>query len=199
MDDYDGQYTELVLRALRRDGCRIDDDGSLILPLAQLPRIALDGLRDPAAILDNLDRIHRAIDDDPAQAVGSAKELIESTAKTVLLERGEPVSEKATIAALISQAQMALNLHPSSATPGPDGSDAVKKILGSVMTVAIGVAELRSRGYGTGYGAAGSRVGLHSRHAHLAVNAAVTWCRLMLDTLSDLKAPWRSQSSTTTN
>ena len=45
-------------------------------------------MRDPAAILDNLDRIQRAIGDDPAQAVGSAKELIESTAKTVLIERG---------------------------------------------------------------------------------------------------------------
>jgi len=57
----------------------------------------LDGRRDPAAILDNLDRIQRAIGDDPAQAVGSAKELIQSTAKTVLLERGQTVIEKGTV------------------------------------------------------------------------------------------------------
>jgi len=133
-----------------------------------------------------------AIGDDPAQAVGSAKELIESTAKTVLIERGQPVNDKDDIAALIRKAQQSLSLHPSAATPGPDGSDAVKRILGSLTGVAIGVAELCNRGYGTGHGAAGPRVGLRARHAHLAVNAAITWCHLMLDTLADTNAPWRT-------
>lgn len=194
MDEFEEQYTETVRKALRRDGCHIDDHGQITLATTQLPRIPLDGLRDPAAILDNLDRIQRAISDDPAQAVGSAKELIESTAKTVLLERGQAVNEKDTIATLISKAQQALSLHPSTTTPGPDSSDAVKKILGSVMTVAIGVAELRNRGYGTGHGATSARVGLHTRHAHLAVNAAITWCQLMLDTLADTNAPWRGRT-----
>lgn len=71
----------------------------------------------------------------------------------------------------------------------------MKKILGSVMTVAIGVAELRNRGYGTGHGATGARVGIHARHAHLAVNAASTRCQLMIDTLADPKAPWRIQGT----
>jgi Abortive infection C-terminus len=44
---------------------------------------------------------------------------------------------------------------------------------------------LRNRGLGTGHGSATARVGLGSRHAHLAVNAALTWCQLMLDTLAD--------------
>ena len=96
-----------------RDGRRVDDQGHISLPVAQLPRIPLDGLHDPAAILDNLDRIQRAIADDPAQAVDSAEELIESTAKTVLLERGQTVNDKDDIAALISEAQRALQLHPS--------------------------------------------------------------------------------------
>jgi len=50
------------------------------------------------------------------------------------------------------------------------------------------------RGYGTGHGAAGRRVGLSARQAHLAVNASVTWCQLMLDTLNDQQAPWRPES-----
>ncbi|MEV4055186.1 abortive infection family protein [Amycolatopsis sp. NPDC049688] len=91
--------------------------------------------------------------------------------------------------ALVKDAQTALGLHPSSHAPGPDGNDAVKKILGSVTGVAIGVAELRNR-YGTGHGAAGTRTGLGTRHAHLAVNAAFTWCQLMLDTLGDQQALW---------
>ncbi len=76
----------------------------------------------------------------------------------------------------------------------PDGTDAVKRILGVVSAIAAGLAELRNRGYGTGHGAAGARVGLRARHAHLAVNAAFTWCQLMLDTLADPEAPWRNQA-----
>jgi hypothetical protein len=83
----------------------------------------------------------------------------------------------------------------TAAIPGPDGSDAVKKILGSVTSIAIGLAELRNRGYGTGHGPAQAPSGLGARHAHLAVNAAFTWCQLMLDTLADPKAPWRKAAS----
>jgi hypothetical protein len=61
------------------------------------------------------------MDSDPALAVGSAKELIESTAKVVLLERGIIWDErKDDMPALITKAQKALLLHPSTATPGPD-------------------------------------------------------------------------------
>lgn len=72
----------------------------------------------------------------------------------------------------------------------------MKKILGGVSAIAIGVAELRNRGYGTGHGAAGERTGLGDRHAHLAVNAALTWCQLMLDTLADPMAPWKGATGT---
>jgi hypothetical protein len=135
------------------------------------------------------------VNDDPALAVGSAKELIESTAKVVLAERGELVDARDEIQNLIRRAQQSLLLHPSNSTPGPDGTDAVKNILGGASTIALGVAELRNRGYGTGHGAAGRRVGLSPRHAHLAVNAAVTWCQLMLDTLNDQQVPWRVRAS----
>jgi hypothetical protein len=78
---------------------------------------------------------------------------------------------------------------------GPDSSDGVRRILGAVTTIANGLAELRNRGLGTGHGPATARVGLGSRHAHLAVNAALTWCQLMLDTLADPEAPWRRRST----
>lgn len=196
LEGFADEYREPLRRALRRDGYELDEHGQITRIGPQLPPGSLAGLRDPAAIIENLDRIQRAIDADPAQVVGSAKELIESTAKTVLAERGLTVSERDDLPALVRQAQQALNLHPSAATPGPDGSDAVKKILGAVSGVAIGVAELRNRGYGTGHGGTGTRVGLHPRHAHLAVNAAMTWCQLMLDTLADTNAPWRNTSTT---
>lgn len=191
LDGFQEPYTERFRRSLRRDGYAYSDSGEIITVGARLPAGSLADLRDPAAILEQLTRIQRAMIDDPALAVGSAKELIESTAKAVLTERGMVVDEKADLPALVKDAQQALGLHPSSTTPGPDGNDAVKRILGGVSSVAIGVGELRNRGYGTGHGAAGVRVGLRPRHAHLAVNAATTWCQLMLDTLADPEAPWR--------
>jgi hypothetical protein len=123
--------------------------------------------------------------------IGSAKELIESTAKVALVERSLPVNDKDDVPALVRQAQLALNLHPSTTTPGPDGSNPVKKILGATANITDGLAELRNSGYGTGHGPAANRAGLRLRHAHLAVNAALTWCHLVLDTLSDPEAPWR--------
>ncbi len=151
--------------------------------------VALD---DPAAVHVGLDRISRAVEDgDYAQAIGSAKELVESTAKLVLRTCGEVVDDKDDLPALVTKAQRALDVHPSSPRPGPDNSDAVKKILGGAMTITNGLADLRNRGYGTGHGPAGLRVGLAARHAHLAVSGARLWCEFMLDTLADPKAPWR--------
>jgi hypothetical protein len=197
MHGFEAQYTERLRHSLRRDGYVTDPTTGHIVSAG--PKFAADslaGLQDASAIREQLDRIQRAIADDPALAVGSAKELIESTAKVVLSERGIPVSDKADLPELVRQAQQALGLHPSSAAPGPDGTDAVKRILGAVSTIAAGLAELRNRGYGTGHGAARARVGLRPRHAHLAVNAAFTWCQLMLDTLADPEAPWHHAPGT---
>jgi hypothetical protein len=152
---------------------------------------ALANLADPAAVREHLDRITRAIEsDDPAQAIGSAKELIESTAKLVLREVGHTPDDAWNLPRLALEAQLALKVHPSGAAPGPDGSDAVKRILGGVTTVATGVAELRNRA-GTGHGPGSPRVSLGARHAHLAAGAARLWCEFMLDTLGDPQAPWK--------
>lgn len=167
-------------------------DDAQLTPI--LPEQSLANLKDPAAIHEHLRRIQRAIADDPAQALGSAKELIESTAKIVLDTRGLPVDDKADFPSLVKAAQQALWLHPSTHVPGPDGHNTVKQILGAASTMANAVGELRNR-YGTGHGPVGTRAGLGARHAHLAVNAATTWCQLMLDTLADEKAPWHDQEA----
>jgi len=192
VEGFEPQYSRKFLDSLRRDGYIIDEETGRITPAGpQFAPESLKNIADASAIRQQLGRIQHAVLDDPALAVGSAKELIESTAKVVLKERGLPVDDKADLPALVREAQQALGLHPSSAVPGPDGSDAVKKILGSVSGIAIGLAELRNRGYGTGHGPATAPAGLSRRHAHLAVNAAFTWCQLILDTLADPKAPWR--------
>jgi hypothetical protein len=189
----DPAYLANVRSLLERDGYRLEDHRRIVATgNASWRSDSLAGVTDPSAIYAALDRIRLAGHEDPAFAIGSAKELIESTAKIVLRERGLPVNDRDDVPQLVRAAQQALGLDPRSATPGPDGSDAVKRILGGVFNIAIGVAELRNRGYGTGHGMAEAPAGLHPRHAHLAVAAASAWCQLMLDTLADPKAPRRA-------
>ncbi|WP_165944228.1 hypothetical protein [Micromonospora sp. KC213] len=74
---------------MERQGFDLDAEGrispksdSALVAAATMPR-SLTALRDPGMILDSFDRINRALPTDPAQAIGSAKELVEATAKTV--------------------------------------------------------------------------------------------------------------------
>lgn len=184
-----------ALQAIERDGFSVLDEGLRVViraPAVELRVGALAALGDPAAVHEGLERISRAVEDgDYAQAIGSSKELVESTAKLVLRECGLPINEKDDLPQLVTQAQMALQVHPTNAPVGPDGSVPVKKILGGAMTITSGLAELRNRGYGTGHGPPGARLGLSARHAHLAVAGARLWCEFVLDTLADPKAPWR--------
>jgi hypothetical protein len=182
-----------VRELLDNDGFELDERCQIRWGRPPALEVTLAGLTDPSGIRAELERIRRALPDDPAGAIGAAKQLVEATAKVVLTERSMPVAADAKIPELVKAAQQALHLHPSSTTAGPDGSEAVKKILGGVSSIAVGVAELRNRGYGSGHGQASTPAGLRSRHAHLAVNAAITWCHVLLDTLADPTAPWRRE------
>lgn len=159
-----------VRRSLERDGYSFVDGRITGGPATATVREgSLSAVEDPAAIREHLDRISRALaDDDPRQAIGSAKELIESTAKLVLRTRGLPVNDRDDFPELVRAAQTALEVHPKQATAGPDRSDAVKRILGGATAAALGVNELRNRGFGTGHGNAARPAGLGPRHAHLA-------------------------------
>lgn len=192
IDGVDEQYAAGPLRSLKRDGFTFDADGNPqgTRLIALRPELLSD-IRSADVIRDHLARIERAVADDPAQVIGSAKELVESTAKIILRERGVEFADDEKIPQLVPRAQEALGVHPTSISGGVDGAQATKKILGGLTAVVVGIAELRNRGYGTGHGGAEVRKGLYPRHAHLAVSAARTWCEFMLDTLQDPAAPWR--------
>lgn len=182
-----------IRRLFARDGVTVTDDGQFEdSPLVPAVVSSLGALNDPSVIEEHLDRIARAVvSQDPAQAIGSAKELIESTAKLVLAETGHKVTGREELPELVKLAQEQLQIHPTQVIAGPDGTGPVKKILGASSTIATGVAELRNAGFGTGHGGSAPRSGLGPRHARLAVNAARTWCEFILDTLADERAPWR--------
>ncbi|MEU6950227.1 abortive infection family protein [Streptomyces sp. NPDC046316] len=187
--------------AFARDGCRLDDE--LRLHTARVARLTVHvgALTEASGIHAELERVRRFGAEYPDDAIGAAKQLIEATAKLVLLKRNLPVDERQDLPALIKQAQQALHLHPAALPPArdgasPDNADSIKRILGALTSAAIGVAELRNR-YGTGHGRLAAPTGLGPRHARFAVGTTSTWCELMLDTLADPDAPWRKASATT--
>ncbi|MDQ1396612.1 MAG: hypothetical protein QOG64_1871, partial [Acidimicrobiaceae bacterium] len=58
-----------------------------------------------------------------------------------------------------------------------------KRVLSNLSQLAVGVAELRNQ-FGPDHGRTTAVVGLGPRHAHLAVGAASTYCRMLLETLA---------------
>lgn len=180
---------------LERDGFLLDPSGRISWPHPPSAVLARDlsALSDSSGIMVELERIRRDLLSDPHGAIGAAKQLIEATAKTALGELDIEVDKNAALPALVSTVQKALKLVAGSAPDGPDGSKSVKKILSGAVNIAVGVAELRNQDFGSGHGQASAPSGIGVRHARLTVNAAVTWCELILDTLDDPAAPWRSK------
>jgi hypothetical protein len=173
-----------LIRHLERDGYSVDDSGRIRTSVLSTTTADLNlaGLRQPAAIIEHLDRIAGAMDTDVPVAISGAKALVEATTKTVLQELGESYDERADVPALVKAAQKALQLDPSSLAPSAKGAETTKRILSNLSQVAIGIAELRNE-YGPDHGRTTPTVGLGPRHAHLAVGAATTYCRMLLETL----------------
>jgi hypothetical protein len=143
------------------------------------PVVSLEHVEKAAGIHDVLElnrhsaRIRHGIADDPAQAIGSAKELLETVLKTVIGDHGQ--KSRDDIPGLLKKAQAQLNLDPRSAS----GSEILRRTLSNLGQVVCGVAELRSL-YGTGHGRSKSRE-LETAHARLVVNAAITVATFLLE------------------
>lgn len=103
------------------DGFKLDERCQIRWQRPPALEATLAGLSDQSGIRAELERIRRALPDDPAGAIGAAKQLVEATAKVVLTERRLPVAGDAKVPELVKAAQQALHLHPSSTILGPDG------------------------------------------------------------------------------
>ncbi len=181
-DEYGAKRKEELLRQLARDSYDIDDVGRIRRPIFVVSSLDLSGLREPDAIFEHLDRMSGAMDTDPALAISGAKALVEATIKTVLEELGETYDDRSNVPALVKAAQKALRLHPDLLAPSAKGVETISRVLSGLSQIAISTAELRNE-YGTDHGRSRPTSGLGPRHAHLAVGAATTYCRMLLETL----------------
>ncbi|WP_134774128.1 abortive infection family protein [Ornithinimicrobium flavum] len=151
--------------------------------------MALAAISDPGAIHDHLSRLHDAVDSDPRLAVSTARALIESTAKLVLTKRGRTYTKGAKVPTLVTSAQESLGLAAKGVS---EEEPELRKLLQSLVTLTQGVTEIRNR-VGVDHGAESVPNWVKPRHARLVVGAAQVWCQLMLETLADPSAPWRTR------
>lgn len=132
-------------------------------------------------VLGQITRIESALDNDPSLAIGTAKELIETICKTILLECGQPIIGTLELPKLVKQTVKELKLTPDDIPDKAKAADSIKLILSNLATITNGIAELRNS-YGTGHGKESNAKGLSSRHAKLAVGAATTLAIFLLET-----------------
>jgi len=182
----DTKQTADLVHWLERDGFR--SEAGRIQPIIGTALTA--DLRENAVALDAehlrvlIDRMNRAVEDDPDLAIGSAKELIESCCKTILVERGKTIDGRADVLDLVKRARGELMLIPEGVPEAAKGSATIKRILSNLATIAQGVAELRGF-YGSGHGRHGRARSLSTRHARLAAGAAATLATFLFDTHKD--------------
>lgn len=149
--------------------------------------VNFDDLQNATDLLDKthfqeyIDRIKKSINEDPGLAIGSTKELVESTLKTILSKSDIAFDKNDDVPRLLKSVQKALDLVPDSIDDAKKGSDLIKVLLSNLSQVVIKLTELRNL-YGTGHGKENARRGLNERHAKLAVGAGITLSTFLLET-----------------
>lgn len=179
---------EKLIHFLQRDGFQWV--GGRIVSGAGIPSLA--SIKDTAAVFDakhmadQIRRMESAVESDPSLAIGTAKELIETCCKTILAERGKPVSGTPDVSTLTKETLKELKLVPEGIHEAARGADVIKRLLSNLGTIGNGLAELRGL-YGTGHGKHGHATGLGARHAKLAVGAAATLAVFLFETHKETK------------
>ena len=127
-------------------------------------KVNLDHLKETAVAFDakhlaeQIRRLEQSVESDPALAIGTAKELIETCCKTILAQRGKPMAGTPDIPALTKETLKELKLVPEGIPDSARGSDITKRLLQNLGTIGNNLAELRGL-YGTGHGKHGKTEG----------------------------------------
>ncbi len=122
----------------------------------------------------------------PTEAIGKAKELIESCCKTILDKMDISWSKNDDVSQLTGKVLNALDLRPENVLSSDQGADSIKAILGSLRAIPSKLAELRNS-YGSGHGKSASFVGLEERHAKLAVGCSTAFVDFVWSTYESTK------------
>lgn len=128
-----------------------------------------------------IERLENAVERDPALAIGTAKELVETCCKSILAKRGVEIPRSADLPALTKALARELKLVPEGIPDEAKGAETIRLILRNLGALTQYLAELRGL-YGSGHGRDGKHRGLEPRHARLAVGAAVAFIDFATET-----------------
>lgn len=117
----------------------------------------------------------------PTDAIGKAKELLESCFKTILFNRGIAYTKKEDFPELMKKTLKELKIDRDSVPKDKKASETIKKILSNLQSVILEINTLRNS-YGSGHGRTSGYTGLTARHAKLAVGSAVTAVQFLWET-----------------
>ena len=175
-----------VVIALEQEGYQIE--GNKILPNAKTPLVSLQGhlqAVNSQSIRDDWLRMLQAAEQDPEDAITSARAVIESTCKSILDELQIPYEHGWKLSRLYKKTAQALQLSPEGYR-----EQVFKQILGGMFSVAHGLAEVRNA-FGDAHGKGKHPVRASARHARLAVNTAGTLAVFLLETFEARQHPER--------
>ena len=96
---------------------------------------------DAIYLAEQIRRMEASVETDPGLAIGTAKELIETCCKTILAERGKPMTGTPDVPTLTKETLKELKLVPDGVPDSARGSDVVKRLLSNLGTIGNGLAE----------------------------------------------------------
>ena len=128
-----------------------------------------------------IDSLMRMREENPTDAIGKAKELVESCCRTILKETGVGETKDWSMNELIKATKQKLDIDTESVSDSLPEAATVRKILGSLSGLVGGIAEYRNS-WGTGHGKAADFEPLFVRHAKLAVGSSITLTEYLWDT-----------------
>lgn len=125
--------------------------------------------------------------ENPTEAIGKAKELIESCCKTILESNGAIVPNNCDLSKLVSDTTKLLKITPEDIPEDIPMAGTMRALLGNLRAIAKAIAELRNA-YGSGHGRSATYKGLQPRHAKLAVGSSLTLVSFLWDSFQRQKA-----------
>jgi hypothetical protein len=144
-------------------------------------------LTDSPVLRQHLNRIDRDLVSDPAAAIASCKELIESQCKLVLTDLGIEYGRNDDLPALFAKVAAALAINADSVPNDSRGSDAMRKAVRALSTLVTSIAEARNS-IGTGHGASELSPAT-PKHARLVFNSTVAVSQFVADTWHEASRP----------
>lgn len=139
-------------------------------------------------ISSQIDLLLKMQTENPTEAIGKAKEFIESCCKTIFEECGITYDKDWTVSKLVKETMKFLEIATENVDSSTAEGQTVKAILGNLHGIAGNISELRNP-YGSGHGKSASYKGLGVRHAKLAVGSSITLVNYLWDTYE-----WRKET-----